>query len=159
CEGMKALHLARDLHPGIPFLSISGMDDPSRDLAGLKALGVSNVVLKSDLSDLGTAVREALDTAWQPPSQSSQLIAGYERLVGVIKELSLARDLAAVMVIVRRAARELTGADGATFVLRDGNLCHYADEDAIGPLWKGQKFPMETCISGWAMMHGQPAVV
>lgn len=31
----------------------------------------------------------------------------------------------------RRAARELTGAHGATFVLRDNDLCYYADEDAI----------------------------
>jgi hypothetical protein len=63
------------------------------------------------------------------------------------------------MAIVRRAARELTGADGATFVLREGDLCHYADEDAIGPLWKGQRFPMHSCISGWAMQHRHPAVV
>ena len=38
------------------------------------------------------------------------------------------------MPVVRRAAREITGADGATFVPRGGDLCHYADEDAIGPV-------------------------
>ena len=76
-----------------------------------------------------------------------------ERLVGIVQELSLARDLATVMAIVRTGARELTGADGATFVLRDHGRCYYADEDAIAPLWKGQRFPMEACISGWAMLH------
>src|SRR5690348_6901985 len=57
------------------------------------------------------------------------------RLVGVIQELSLARTLDGVMAVVRRAARDLTGSDGATFVLREGDDCFYADEEAIGPLW------------------------
>src|ERR1043165_9153040 len=82
-----------------------------------------------------------------------------EHLVGVVQELSLARDLARVMAIVRTAARRLTGADGATFVLRDGNHCHYADEDAISPLWKGQRFPMQVGISGWAMLHREAVAI
>ena len=53
-------------------------------------------------------------------------LQGMEQLVEVIQELSLARTLDRVMAIVRTAARELTGADGATFVLRDGDLCYYA---------------------------------
>ena len=53
----------------------------------------------------------------------------------------------------------MTGADGATFVLRDGDFCFYADEDAISPLWKGQRFPMETCISGWAMNNRLPVAI
>lgn len=81
------------------------------------------------------------------------------RLVQAVQELSLARDLNAIMAVVRRAARELTGADGATFVLRDGDQCYYAEENAIAPLWKGQRFPMSACISGWAMLHRQPAVI
>lgn len=82
-----------------------------------------------------------------------------ELLVTTVQELSLARDIDAVMKIVRTVARKLTGADGATFVLRDGDLCFYAEEDAISPLWKGSRFPMETCISGWAMLNKQPAVI
>lgn len=81
------------------------------------------------------------------------------RLVSAVQELSLARDLAAVMAIVRTAARQLTGADGATFVLRDQDRCYYADEDAIAPLWKGQRFPLEACISGWAMIHRQSVAI
>jgi serine/threonine protein kinase len=80
-------------------------------------------------------------------------------LVEVVQQLSLARSLATVQEIVRRSARQLTGADGATFVLRDGDQCHYADEDAISPLWKGQRFPMSACISGWTMLNCQPAVI
>ena len=44
---------------------------------------------------------------------------GMPGLVQVVQELSLARDLARVQDITRGAARALTGADGATFVLRD----------------------------------------
>ena len=80
-------------------------------------------------------------------------------LVGAIQRLSLARSVAEVQEIVRGAARRLTGADGATFVLRDGAQCHYVDEDAISPLWKGQRFPLEACISGWAMLNRRPAVI
>ncbi len=81
------------------------------------------------------------------------------RLVGAVQELSLARSLDSVMEVVRRAARELTRADGATFVIREGEMCYYADENAIGPLWKGQRFPMTACISGWAMLNRQAAVI
>ncbi len=80
-------------------------------------------------------------------------------LVDVVQELSFARDLLAVQEIVRRAARSLTGADGATFVLRDKEECYYADEDAIAPLWKGMRFPMQACISGWSMLHRHAAVI
>jgi signal transduction histidine kinase len=82
-----------------------------------------------------------------------------EHLISVVQELSLARDLESIMAIVRHAARKLTGADGATFILRDNGFCYYADEDAIAPLWKGKRFPLERCISGWAMLNRQPAVI
>jgi len=84
---------------------------------------------------------------------------GMERLMHAVQELSLARSLPDVQRIVRKSARELTGADGATFVLRDNGKCFYADEDAIAPLWKGSRFPMEICISGWAMLNRDAAVI
>jgi diguanylate cyclase (GGDEF)-like protein len=86
-------------------------------------------------------------------------IRSMERLLLAVQELSLARTLSEIQRIVRTAARELTGCDGATFVLRDASMCYYADEDAIAPLWKGSRFPMETCISGWSMLTGEAAVI
>jgi signal transduction histidine kinase len=80
-------------------------------------------------------------------------------LVQAVQELSAARTLDRIRAIVRSVAREIAGADGATFVLRDGDLCHYVDEDAIGPLWKGQKFSLLACISGWTMLHRTSATV
>ena len=90
---------------------------------------------------------------------TSQEILSTKLLVDTVQKLSLARDIKQVMHIVRSVARQLTGADGATFVLRDGDLCYYADEDAISPLWKGSRFPMKICISGWVMLNKQPAVI
>ncbi len=80
-------------------------------------------------------------------------------LIAVVQRLSLARSVPEIQAIVRRAARRLTGADGATFVLRDGDHCFYADEDAIAPLWKGQRFPAEQCASGWVMRHRRPLAI
>ena len=76
-----------------------------------------------------------------------------------INTVLAAPDLRGVIRAVRASARELIGADGVTFVLREGDYCHYAEEDAIGPLWKGRRFPMHTCISGWVMKHGESAVI
>ncbi|WP_183096154.1 GGDEF domain-containing protein [Nocardioides stalactiti] len=84
---------------------------------------------------------------------------GLERLLTAVQELSLATRLIEVQEIVRSAARDLAGCDGATFVLRDGDQCYYADEDAIEPLWKGLRFPLEACISGWAMLHKEHVVI
>jgi GAF domain-containing protein len=77
----------------------------------------------------------------------------------ILDALDAAADLTDVGHVVRTAARTLTGAMGATFVLREDDRCFYADEDAIAPLWKGQRFPMTSCISGWAMLNAATAVV
>lgn len=76
-----------------------------------------------------------------------------------IDKLSRAKTLEQVMRIVRQSARQLTGADGTTFVLLDGDRCFYADEDAIAPLWKGKRFVADSCISGWVMRNRQSAVI
>ncbi len=80
-------------------------------------------------------------------------------LISVVQQLAFARDLPRIQQIVRTAARNLTGADGATFVLRDRDQCYYADEDAISPLWKGLRFSLQTCISGWCMLNRQAVVI
>ena len=84
-----------------------------------------------------------------------QPIKRIEPLLGVIQALSQTRALSEIQDLVRHAARELSRADGATFVLEDGDQCYYADEDAISPLWKGHRFPMSQCVSGWVMREGK----
>ncbi|HZP28218.1 MAG TPA: GAF domain-containing protein [Acidimicrobiia bacterium] len=75
------------------------------------------------------------------------------------EQLAQTRTLPEVQAVVRVAARALLKADGATFVLREAERCFYADEDAMSPLWKGQRFPVEHCISGWAMLNRRAAIV
>jgi hypothetical protein len=85
--------------------------------------------------------------------------AAADRLIAAVQDLSLARTLDGVTYVVRQAARDLADADGATFVLLEGDRCRYADEDAIKPLWKGHSFPVSACVSGWVMLHRQPALI
>lgn len=75
------------------------------------------------------------------------------------RKLVLAHTREGIAGVVRTAARAVTGADGVTFVLGECSRCHYMDENAIGPLWKGQRFPMSICVSGWAMLNGRTAVI
>jgi hypothetical protein len=80
-------------------------------------------------------------------------------LIDTIEALSATRTIAEVADVVRKAARRISGADGVAFVLRDNEQCWYFDEDAIGPLWKGKRFPLTACISGWAMLNRQTVVI
>jgi signal transduction histidine kinase len=82
-----------------------------------------------------------------------------EMLIGVVQDLSLARDLEGIIRTMRGALRQATGADGATFILREGELCYHADEDAIGPLWKGRRFPLSVCICGWVIQNHQAVAI
>ncbi len=80
-------------------------------------------------------------------------------LINSVKELSSAHDLKTIQQIVATSARKLTGADGATIVFKEGDFCYYADEEAIEPLWKGKRFPLESCISGWVMLNKTYTVI
>lgn len=82
-----------------------------------------------------------------------------QQITSAIQELSLAKDITTVMKIVKKVAKNITGADGATFILREGDLCYYAEEEAIAPLWKGRRFQMSACISGWSMINKQAAII
>ena len=102
-----------------------------------------------------TSIRDSALTPLTPTITHSPM----QSLVAAVAALAAARHLDDVTRIVRESARRLTQADGVTFVLREGTDCFYADEDAIAPLWKGKRFPMETCISGWSMLHRAPVAI
>lgn len=80
-------------------------------------------------------------------------------LVRVTRELAGCDDIACVTQTLGSALRRLIEADGATLVLREGARCHYVDDDAIAPPWKGRRFPMDAGISGWVMVHRQPLAI
>jgi signal transduction histidine kinase len=175
-DGSEALSDARERFPGIPFIVVSAAYDAVDHQQTTSATTVTNEpapqsavtarVAKSAIHRLGPTLRQLLvQPAESPEAESSNTntgataAAGLHRLVAIVQRLSFARDLPAIMEIVRREARALVQADGATFVLRDEDLSFYAEEDAIAPLWKGQRFPLEACISGWAMLNRQAVAV
>jgi signal transduction histidine kinase len=98
--------------------------------------------------------RDACEESGDMPA-SARLMS----LAAAVEELSAAGDLNGVIQTVRKCARAISGADGVTFVLRDGDQCHYIEEDAVGPLWKGRRFPLTACISGWCMLNDSAAIV
>jgi diguanylate cyclase (GGDEF)-like protein len=109
-----------------------------------------------------TNFAEAVSSSDAPPSRSIETgvyLRGAQRLLQAVQDLSMTRGMPELQRIVRTVARELTGCDGATFVLREDNKCYYADENAIAPLWKGRRFPQEMCISGWVMNNREAAVI
>src|SRR5579884_1674929 len=92
-----------------------------------------------------------------PPSADQGNLRG--NLIDIIQRLSFARDLPSVTAIVSESAKRVLGCDGATFVLRDGEQVYYVDERAISPLWKGQRFSIDACVSGWCIRHRATVVI
>lgn len=80
-------------------------------------------------------------------------------LLDAIEKLARASSTDEIVEVIRAGARSLIGSDGIALVLNDHGACHYVEEDAIGPLWKGRKFKMEECVSGWAMLNRETAVI
>jgi len=82
-----------------------------------------------------------------------------ELLLEVAQQLASVHTLGEVSRLVCKVVRRLTGADGVSFVVREGSLVSYLDDDAIGPLWKGKQFPIEACVSGWTMLHRETLAI
>ncbi|MBK4733437.1 PAS domain S-box protein [Noviherbaspirillum pedocola] len=84
----------------------------------------------------------------------------FRLLAEALEELMAAHSRGGVLGVLCKFARTLVGADGVTVVLREGEECFYARSDSpLGPLWEGQRFPLISCISGWAMLNCQTAIV
>ena len=80
-------------------------------------------------------------------------------LAEAIDGLTAAAGHGDVQLLVPAAARRLTGADGAALVLREQGTCHYVEEDAVQRLWKGRRFALTECVTGWSMLHREPVVI
>lgn len=153
----------------LPVLLVAWREDVERVRPHLQAsiddvlwLPIEPLVLQARTRSLlrARAAERALEQRVAQRTEQLEHSQGRLRmLLEAIRALAAARTREAVLAAVRPAARQLAGADGATFVLRDGDQCWYVDEDAIGPLWKGERFPMDACVSGWAMRHREPAVI
>jgi len=75
------------------------------------------------------------------------------------RRLGEAGTLDGILEILRISARAILQCDGVTVVRREDDLVHYVGEDAIAPLWSGQRFPIATCISGIAMLERRMIVI
>jgi signal transduction histidine kinase len=157
-DGRAALQHALERRPGVPFIVVSGSVDDAPGALPHEPQPTARVS-KSRLETLPQIISASVRPVKPSLSASERYNRGMPYLISVIQALSLARDLPSVMDIVRHSARRLVGADGATFVLRDNGQCYYADEDAITPLWKGQRFPLSICISGWAMLNRRAVAI
>lgn len=98
-------------------------------------------------------------TVSQADLDDVEVLAPLDQLITAVERLAGARTELEVAAIIRTAARRMIGADGISVVLRKGHRVHYVDEGAVGPLWKGQDFPIEACISGWAIKNRQTVVI
>ncbi len=94
-----------------------------------------------------------------PAIDQPACLRGLQALVQRIPELNRAAALPSLQALVCRVARDMVGADGASFVRRDAGDCVYEAEDAISPLWTGRRFPLKACVSGWCMLQGEPVVI
>ena len=92
-------------------------------------------------------------------SERRRLEARLRRFAHFVEQIGAVRDRRGLMAILREASKELADADGVTLVLREGDMVRYADEDAIGPLWKDQCFPLEVCVSGTAIRDAQTIAI
>ncbi len=92
-------------------------------------------------------------------TERRQLEERLRELATAVEAIAGTRDLDALAAIVCAAARRLTGADGAALALREGDGCRYVGEDAIGPLWRGQRFPLEASAAGWVIRHAAPMIL
>lgn len=158
--GLDALAEVRSTAGHVPFVFVCGVSGRERVTPCLEA-GAEDFVGKDQLWRLPLVVRRLLVTVIE--TRRRLALEKQQRsmacLVQAVSQLSLCRTLSEIAAVVRTAAREINGADGATFVLRDGDKCYYFDENAISPLWKGLRFPLEACISGWAMLNKQAVAI
>ena len=167
-NSLTSVKLAKKAQPAVPVIVVSGSGDVQR-AAGALDEGAFDYVNKSELwrltfilSRLSAGRPLSANSAPPPPvlnAFDNTQFTSSDLLIRTIQKLSMARSINEVAEVVRSAARELVGADGASFVLLENDKCYYADEDAISPLWKGGRFPASRCISGWVMKNRKQVAI
>lgn len=64
-----------------------------------------------------------------------------------------------VIAALCETTRDIVESDGVTVIRREGDEVVYVGEDAISPLWTGQRFSIRTCISGMAILARAPIAI
>ena len=114
-DGAAAMVAAHETCPRVPFIVVSGSVDinvpPEPDIASAR-------ISKTELGRLAATIDQELrrrEFVSREELRREFYISGMQRLIKVAHELSMARELPAIMEIVCSAARKLVGADGAEF--------------------------------------------
>ncbi|MEN9021405.1 MAG: ATP-binding protein [Verrucomicrobiales bacterium] len=153
---LEALAIAKELRPDVPFVVVSDMLSTSKGRQAVTE-GADDHIRKEELWRLGPIVQNALFDGSITNSQETidRHKTASEVLVAAITQLVQVDSTEEIGAIIVKAARNLTGADGATLVMKEGNQCYYIDEDAISPLFKGQRLPLNSRICGWCIRNKQ----
>lgn len=83
----------------------------------------------------------------------------WKQMAQAIDLLGLAPSAGAALEILREHGRAIAQADGVAIIRREGEEVAYVGEDAISPLWTGQRFPVRQCVSGLAMLERRPIFI
>jgi PAS domain S-box-containing protein len=132
---------------------------PERDERGEVTGWIASILDLSERKRAETEREHLFELAEGARADAERRLLDVQALVAVNRDLARAPELDELLPMLCRLARSVVGADGATFVLREGDRVRYVAEDAIAPLWAGQSFPIDDCISGRAILSHQTAVV
>lgn len=91
-----------------------------------------------------------------------RLLARYERLMEIIRQLNSTLDLGTLLNRIIAAAAELTDAEEASILLLDpatGELRFEATTNMPGSAMEAIPVPLEGSLAGWVATHGQPGLV
>ena len=80
-------------------------------------------------------------------------------VLNVAERLILAKSVDEVVSVLRDTVRAIIGADGIAIAVEASGYCTYVAEDAVSPLWQGQTFPIDHCVSGRAMLTDETIVI
>jgi signal transduction histidine kinase/CheY-like chemotaxis protein len=110
------------------------------------------------MRDMRSALRAGLVESGNVGPNSIAL-GRWSRLIDAIEQLATTASLEDVIEILRSNARGIVEANGIAIILKDEDKCYYVAEDAEAPLWAGQRFPANTCISGHAMIDAETIII
>lgn len=82
-----------------------------------------------------------------------------EGLVAAVRELSRVRSLSDANRVLYRSARGLARAQGVGLTLLEGDYGFHAEEDGLGPGWKGRRMPLEHSVAGSCIRSAKPVVI
>lgn len=91
-----------------------------------------------------------------------RLMARYERLMEISRQLNSTLDLGALLGHIVRAATELTGTEEASILLIDpatGELRFEAASNLTRAEMEAIPVPLEGSLGGWVATHGEPLLV